>query len=345
MNKNILTFLLFCFTLLSTHSIYADENQVITFVITDADTGLPIKNAAIDFKMCGQGIQYTNATGFLQVDVTGYSPDCLVNVSHETYHSYQFKLKEAIAKEALPIKLFARGKAYKGRISDGENDIDLNQVAIKAMNLKTQHIQKAYSNSSGIYTLYLHPKSTYLLTFSRYNYQTVQLQVETNDGTDMGILGSQYIYPSLTNKQNSSSTSNKPIIITNTTEKPKPKTTTINRPSVTLPQTNNATPTNTSSNSNTTVVSPIYDSGTGFSVQLASLSKGNKNQPKNLAKIKGMIPRLYTKTDNKYIKYRVGVYRTKEEAEEVKKYLRAMGFKGVFTVMEDATGLIQEIYL
>ena len=58
-----------------------------------------------------------------------------------------------------------------------------------------------------------------------------------------------------------------------------------------------------------------------------------------------MVSRVYTKTDDKWKRYRVGTYTNRTEAENVLNYIKAVGFESAYIVSEDAKGLIEDVNL
>ena len=75
-----------------------------------------------------------------------------------------------------------------------------------------------------------------------------------------------------------------------------------------------------------------------------SLSKTNSKFPAKINALKGNVDRLYTKTDDKWKRYRIGTFNTKAEAEKVRSYVKSKGFGSAYIVEEDAMGLIETIF-
>lgn len=311
----------------------------INIVVLDAITKIPVGEASLDFKNCGKEVFRTNANGRFGFKAS-MNLDCWVDVSKSGYERSRLDLdQDSKSRGLIEVLLFKQGEMYKGKVTDGMNDFNISEARIKVLNQTNGQKYEVYSDGDGIYTLSLEPRSTYLIQYSKMGYVGVGTRIETGDGTDKGILGSQLLFPTSSDGT-----------IPSTPTVPSPPTVDAGPPSVPSPP---KPPVTTPSPPRPPVITPTVpttpntpaQTEVGFSVQLMSLSKGNPNFPAKVKSLKGMVQRIYSKTDDKWKKYRVGTYATREEAENVKRYIRSVGFESAFVVEEDAKGVIEEIRL
>ncbi len=311
--------------------------------IKDASSGMPLPHSVLDFKHCGKGVYKTNEKGQLVLKASG-SLECRVVVMREGYESHEIQLdKNSISTGFIEVELFKKGEKYEGSIIDGLSDGPVAGATIRAINQTEGTKIETISDERGVYSIALKPQSKYMITFSKIGYVDVTIKPDTKDGTDKSILGSLLLFPTTT-----SGTGEPSPTVSTPTVPSVPSVPTVSQPTPSVPSPTAppqgepvvatpiiSTPTTPSPTPTTSVVE-------GYAVQLLSLSVGNSKTPKGLNTIQGMVNRIYIKSDETWKRYRVGVYTTREEAEQVKAYVREMGFKKAYVVEEDATGNIQD---
>lgn len=296
----------------------------INLVVLDASTQVPIPGATLDFKNCGKEVFKTNQNGQFGFKAS-VNLSCWIEIGKEGYEKTRLDLdKHSKSKGMLEVRLFKEGEMYQGKIVDGINDANLNNVRVQALNQSDGSRIEAYSDSDGIYALALKPYTTYMLQFSKLGYVGVGTKVDTEDGSDKGILGSQLLFPT----DNVGGGPAVPSIPSPGTP-PNGGGTSPSVPSPTVPAPGGM---------------PSASVGKGYAVQIMSLSKSNKKFPEKMNALKGNVDRLYTKTDDKWRRYRIGTFNTKAEAEKVRSYVRTKGFGSAYIVEEDAMGLIETVF-
>ncbi len=341
------------------------SNDLNIYVKNAADQK-PVAAALLDFRTCNKGTFQTNEEGRFSIKAS-QGLNCKIKISRQGYEDHTIDLNPAsIADGKIEILLFRKGEKFDGSILDGLSNEPVSNVKVKAFNQTDGSNIEAFSDEDGIYSIALKPFSRYMITFSKLEYVDVTIKPQTKDGTDKSILGSLLLYP----------TSGADVAVTRPTvetpevietppvivESPVVETPTVpsvpsvpttlsediatpESPSITTP----SVPSIVTPSVEEVIVSPTSSAvpetalKTGFSIQLMSLSLSNNKQPNGLSKLQGMVNGVYVKTDDTWKRYRVGVYRTKEEAIQVKAYIRALGFDSAYVVVEDGSGLIEKI--
>ncbi|MGK0388201.1 MAG: hypothetical protein ACI94Y_000929 [Maribacter sp.] len=296
----------------------------INLVVLDASTQSPVPGVTLDFKNCGKEIFKTNQYGQFGFKAS-VNLSCWIEISKLGYEKTRLDLdKHSKSKGLLEVRLFKEGEMYQGKVVDGINDVNLNVVRIQALNQSDGTRIESYSSSGGIYALALKSSTTYMIQFSKLGYLGVGTKVETGDGSDKGILGSQLLFPT----DNIGEGPAVPSI-------PSPST---------LPAGGGISPTVPSPTTPNIGSMPAASVGKGYAVQLMSLSKTNNKFPEKINILKGNVDRLYMKTDDKWKRYRIGTFNTKAEAEKVRSYVKSKGFGNAYIVEEDAMGLIETVF-
>ncbi len=311
-----------------------------SITVRDASTDKLLSNTVVDMSACGKGMFKTNEEGVLKIRITP-GQECRVKILRQGYEDYDLKLNKPtiLAGEAL-VTLFKKGEKYEGSVIDGMSNASLEAVRIRLVNQSENTRSETFTDERGVYSLALKPNSKYMITYSKTGYVDVTVKTGTKDGTDKSILGSLLLFPtsgttvpSIADVPGTPSVPSVPSVPQTPAVMTTPEITTPSVPSV---------PTVT-----TDVPSEPQevDASAGFSVQLMSLSVGNPKNPGGLSVLQGMVNRVYVKSDEKWKRYRVGVYLTRDEAERIKDYIRAVGFDRAYVVEEDNTGLIQDLNL
>ncbi len=303
----------------------------LNILISDGADKKPIPSAVLDFSKCGQGFYRANADGRFGIKASE-GLECKVIIMRDGYENYELELdKKSIALGIVEVQMFRKGEKYDGNVVDGNTDEAVANATVRVFNQTDGTKMETRTNADGIYYLGLKPNSRYMITFSKKGYVDVTVKPETKDGSDKSILGTLNLFPT--------SASGMPSV-----PSPSPPTvpTVVTTPTVPTTPSSPTIPTVVNTPQPPSVPSPT-SINSGFAIQLITLSSGNKKRPDGLEKIQGMVTKIYTKSDEKWRRYRVGVYGTREEAKQVRAYVRAMGFSSAYIVEEDATGLIQDV--
>lgn len=291
----------------------------INIVVLDAATRIPVPSATLDFKNCGKGVFKANVEGRFGFKAST-SSNCFVSINKLGYETKKLDIGPN-TNGLIEVFLYKEGEMYEGKVVDGIHDTNMNNVRVRVVNQANGQKYEVYSNDDGVYALALEPYSAYMIQYDKIGYVGVGDKVETEDGSDKGILGSQLLFPTDSEGMES-------IV-------PSVPNPTIDPNGITVPTPTITTP-------SPTMNPPIEN---GFSVQLVSLSAKNKNFPEKVKLLKGKVSRVYTKTDEKWRRYRVGTYMSKTEAKSVLDYIKAVGFETAFIVEEDAKGIIKDVAL
>ncbi len=295
----------------------------ISIQIIDALDKKAVSNVHLDFTKCGKGTYQTSENGQFALKASS-GINCEVTLKKSGYHNQKFKINKDLAAQGnIEIKMYQVGQKYTGKIVDGNSNLPISNVRVRILNELTGAKTEEFSDKNGIYTIALKAHQKYMISFNKLGYVDYAEKHDTKDGTDKSILGSVLLFPrnAVVDGGTSPIPSPPPVI------DPTPP-----MPPVPTPPT-------------PTPPSPIPDGEIqkGYSIQLLSLSAGNNNFPDGIWSLKGLVEQVYTTTDQKWKRFRVGVYATKEEAEKIKKLVQNKGFAKAYIVEEDAKGVIQKV--
>lgn len=140
-------------------------SKAYTFTCLDEE-GKPIANAKIDLSKCESKTILTNANGKSVIQING-NKACEVVISKEGYVTSNLPLITSNAKyQEQTVTLTKVASLYQGQVTDFDGKV-LNDVTIKATNLKNNSSLIAQSDENGKYALDLEPNNNYVLLFSK----------------------------------------------------------------------------------------------------------------------------------------------------------------------------------
>lgn len=266
------------------------------------DRNQPIQNAKIDFTSCGEPAVMTDANGRFKF-IANSGLDCQsVKVSKDGYTSKVIRVS-ASSKDLrlIEVRLERSGDlvgTYVGTVVNATTKALVSGVRVKITNMMNRTTIETYTDASGRYATDLDPQSTYLLNYSKDHYLLTSRTIVTGDGSDKTLLGTQ-----LFELDPNDLTGEYDIIKGEDGKGGDCKDCPPGPPSGTkLP--------------------PV-----AYDVQFGVFSDPDKDKFNPLRAF-GFI---YSQRRAGTLKaYKIGAYKTKEEAEEVKNELRAMGYEGAF---------------
>ena len=158
--------------------------------ITNAVDGSPVPNALVDFSNCGEQAYRADERGVYSFQaVQGLS--CNLIIKKEGYQSTTLQISTlgTNASRTYDVAMSRVGEAYAGKVIDYTTNQPVPNVVITATNQATGSSAQVQSDASGNYYLSLSPFTTYVLRFSKQQYQDLNVTVRTKDGFDRSILG------------------------------------------------------------------------------------------------------------------------------------------------------------
>lgn len=264
------------------------------------DRNQPIQNAKIDFTSCGEPAVVTDANGRFKF-IANSGLDCQnVKVSKDGYGTKVIRVA-ASSKDLRLIEVRLERSAnlvgaYIGTVVNATTKAAVSGVRVKITNMMNRVTTETYTDDNGRYAVDLDPQTTYLFNYSKDHYLLTSRTVVTGDGSDKTLLGVQSFELDPDNLMDDYD-----IVLS---DDPKG-----NCPDCPGPAPGTNLPT------------------VAFDVQFGVFSDPDKDKF-NALRAFGFV---YSQRREGTLKaYKIGAFRTKEEAEKVKTELRAMGYEGAF---------------
>ena len=288
------------------------DNFVIT-VLNESDLR-PLEGATVDFSGCGEPSQLTDINGkYIFEALAGLG--CDVIIKKDGYKPYALKINsmgERLTRNH-EIKLRRIGEEYVGKIVDSQTNESVNEVVVKATNPKSGLTFRTTSNKWGEYKLALQSPEKYVLRFSKAGYINTNKKVSISSKTDKSILGI------LSFKKSYSQGTVAGGVTESTDDFVEDESETSNIPDATDPI----------SGYSDEVAKPK-----GYAVQVAAYFDSREV---NIGKYENLQEHgnVYKMKEGKAEKVRVGIFKSRKEAEEARKMITRKGFAKAFVVSEE----------
>lgn len=283
------------------------DAQIVELAVLNSFDKTPVSNASIDFKRCGEGIFTTDINGVYKFRAED-GVTCDVEVNKQGYESKLIKFSmDNRAKRYVEVLLDKIDGRYYGIVIEETTRKPQAGVKVTATNIATKARMEATTNSEGRYALGLANNSEYVVQFSKALYTITTVKVKTGDGSNKNILGIQPIRPSATVVVDTETPPGDPNNDGNDVRDPNDPTT--NVPKRPLPN-------------------------TAYEIQIGAFRNAN---PAEISRLNDF-GFVYSQPAGQYKRYKVGVFRTKEQAEEVKqKIISELGLykDAIITVTKD----------
>lgn len=165
-------------------------------IVVLSDNGQPVPFASIDFSSCGQGSMAADANGRFKF-IAKEGLDCNVVVSQNGYGSKTVRIASSdknlrLLEVRLPRNANVAGR-YVGTVIDAVSSKFIPTVKVKVKNMANGESTETYTDNSGLYSLDLAPGNLYVLNYSKAGYTLTSRNVNTGNGADKTILGTQKI--------------------------------------------------------------------------------------------------------------------------------------------------------
>lgn len=288
-------------------------SERIEIVVID-ERGQPVPNATIDFSACNEQSVLTDNNGRFKF-LAKNGLDCKGVVV--TKDGYDKKVIEVSAANRdlrlLEVKLTREANVanrYIGTVVDARSGKAVTDVQVKVTNMMTRQVAEVYTKSEGSYGLVLNPGATYMIKYIRNGYLETSRNIRIEENSDKGILGVQEL---------------EPIIGRNTVGTDE------------LPDQYDMVTTGVKDG---TQQKNYRDLPTiAYDVQFGVFSNPDRSQFTKLRSL-GFI---YSQRKSSTLKaYKVGAFRTRAEAEEVKTKIQQLGYPNAYiTTIEDRDMLAQ----
>lgn len=287
------------------------QMENILIIVHDEKSGEPLPNAVIDLSGCGgPEAAHTDATGhfsfFMEAD-----QKCHPQISKNGYISQQINLNTGLSTNIeLDVFLSNEEDVFKGEVIGAGNNAGLEDVTIRATNTSNNQRLEVFSDHRGKYALALKPNSNYIIRYSRAGYKDVNRTIRTNDYIETKKLDAIYLPPAGTN-----------IDV---------------EPSGDTGDVSDNRPSSDSGEDNSTTIS------SGYAVQISALSSSSPDLSEFENKV-GSIGQVFSHRESGKSKIRVGIFETRQEADNAKSLLRNKGFSGAFVVTQSTSGQTDKI--
>ncbi len=281
------------------YKVFKSADNIVLHV-RNASDGTPIPYATIDFINCGEGLFKADSEGnYCFQAVEGL--DCEIVIRADGYNDAVFQLSAMGMRQnrEYDIMLSKKGEEYIGKVLSYTTRMPVAGVAVTASNQATNSTMQAETDVNGDYSLALSPNSSYIIRYSRPGFRDISRTVNTNQGNDRSILGVISMLPVSAGANET------------------------NPGSSVSPRSGGEVAAATSSGEPANISS-------GYAVQVAALSKPGLESFSGLENL----GQVYSKYENNKYKVRVGVFDSKQKADQVLSTVKSRGYTGAFIVTE-----------
>ncbi len=306
-------------------------------VYVSDEMGRALPGAELNLNSCGLGTIYTDMTG----RGSFYFPQggtCNLLVRKNGLEDVLVPLHGQTSRDMSIAMSADQRTKYNGLVISAETRQAIQDVVVTARSRQGNHETLAYTNANGQYTLLLRSFSTYDINYSKAGYMDFASALQTERASRVDLDLSPI---TLASNRAMMSSANAPVTYsTNPTTTPGGmssladlETLTGNNPASNLsPQPTQPSITNPPT-TNTTTNLPATKAG-GYSIQLSANPNGYTNE--YTRKFDGLTGygNLYSVKEGTLYKLRLGVYPTREEANEVLKNAVSPSVKDAFVTWE-----------
>ncbi|MEY4903961.1 MAG: hypothetical protein RLZZ292_1776, partial [Bacteroidota bacterium] len=310
------------------------QSESIVLQVTDELTRLPIAGAKIDLTTCGAEEVTTDADGRYTLNIVG-TFNCTAKIKKEGYTTLTKKITTTGGKgQTLDFPLLKSGTVYEGKINDVAG-YPVADVVVKATHQDNTLVVEGMTDATGVYSLGLLPKSTYIIRYSKAGYNEISAPISTGSETKEKVM-----LGLLTLKESMINIGKKPGVVTSGSSSGSNSNT----------SSGSSTNSNSSSNSGSSTSGgeisypgsqtgvPQINPTKGFAVQITTMSKASFSNINSFANLSD-IGTVYPVKVGDVVKIRVGLYGSRIDALDAQKALVDRGFKDCFIVPDtrDAT--------
>ncbi len=285
------------------------EKMVMTVV--DENTRRPIEDVRVDFSRCNGPFYTTDEVG--KTTIKAFDDDCLIMISKAGYGEQLFKLPMV---KQMEVSLTRRDGAFTGRVMNSETEDPLGNVMIMATDRNSAKTHQVMSDERGRYALQLDPNGNYDIVYSKAGFLNSSRSVNVSGSNpDLGIQElelSPFFDPASVNVN--------------------PQPSSISTPSIGSPDDGSVkeevivSPPPPPPVVTTPVVKNYAPKGKRFEVQVGAFSTPKPGKFSDLADIGVVYP---DKRGNLTV-YKVGVFKSREEAEVAREEIVARGHSRAF---------------
>lgn len=273
----------------------------ITLVIKNASDGTAIANAYVDFVECGEGAYQASAEGLYTFQAM-QGLDCNLVIRKDGYVSATVPLStvgNGEQKEVV-VNLTRINETYPGKIVDYSTRVPLQGVQIKITNKSSGAVMEVVTDVNGDYYLAMAPFTTYDFWVTNPGYQDIVFALPVDNGQNRNVLGVIGMQPG-SSSAGSGGVSPNPV-----------------------------TPVRPTNPGGNTYPGSTTSVGSGFAVQLAAVSKVDLNRFNSLQNL----GQVYAMPSGNVYKVRLGVFATRQEAEQALRGVKSKGYNDAFIVQE-----------
>jgi hypothetical protein len=272
----------------------------ITLVIKNAADGSPVANAIVDFVECGEGAYQAGTEGLYTFQAM-QGLNCNLVIRKDGYVSAMVPLAttgKGEQKEII-VNLTKINETYVGKVVDYATRIPLQGVKVKVTNRSTGSQSETTTDVNGDYYIAMIPYTTYDYLITNPGYQDILFGLPVEDGRNRSVLGVIGMQPG-TSSANNGSTPVTPNPVTPVTPG--------------------------GGGGGTTVQS-------GYAIQLAALSKADLSRFGDLSNL----GQVYAVQDGSRYKVRLGVFTSREQADQALRNVKGRGYNDAFIVTEEGS--------
>ena len=280
-------------------------------VVVDETHAAFIEGAEINMAACGGTVALTNDQGLFVFQLSNPG-SCDVVVSKAGYQDTQVTVGKSLGTVyTVSMKKTDSAIASQGVVIDPNSGQGLAGVTISATERMTNQTSQVVSDQNGNFVLAIKPKNSYILSFEKAGYESLNKSISTGVDVSGNVLG---VTPLIGVGANSGG-----AVVAGSNVNVPTTSTSASSGSSSYPGNSNSNRTNTANT---------------FAVQVAAINPSKQIDMNSYGGLNA-VGEVYVQNGSDYNRVRVGFFSTKEEAERAKVEVRNLGFARAYVVKQE----------
>ncbi len=310
--------------------------------VINSESEQPLKDVMIDLSSCGLGVHKTDQRGIASIPAI-LEKQCNAKVLRIGYQQKELTISaNDLKRKQMTIKLEEMGTYYVGIVKDIAGK-PLQGVTVKLGDRKTGKITKATTDDKGRYSLPLKPSNEYAVLYSKAGFLNKKRDINTESQIESSLLGTVQVKSSPISEMKMEQS---PTLIAADMSKTMPSFASSDWSAKGLKEEKEAkspakvketaaVPAEKTSPNPKTATKEIYE------IQIGVFSQPNAKKMKVLGDV-GMV---YSDQKGDLHYYKVGAFKSKNEADDALSMVKKRGFKDAFIrQVKDDNPIVQAIF-
>ncbi len=277
-------------------------------VVVDQTHSTFIEGAMVDMSLCGGTSALTDARGVFtfQLNKPG---NCEMIIKKDGYQEAKLVVSESMGTVyTVSLMKLSGAVSSSGVVINPVSGQGVGEVIITASNRQSGAEKRTISDQNGNYTLALKAKQSYIVSFSKAGFETLNKSISTGVEVSGDVLGVTALAPF-----------NSGVADTSIPSSPTPS------------QTQSPTYPSTTSPNTSIETAPSSLSKNGFAVQIAAI-RPNKQIDLNQYSSLNSTGNVFVENGADYNRVRVGFFNSRAEADAARNKIKSLGYPSAYVV-------------